>query len=354
MWLVSGALLIAFASYVVLPFGLAWYLPQYAAQHGVRLDVGRVRVDPFGARLHFSGVLVATSAGSSIEWSNVETRVDLAALAAGRLVLDRLHLSEAKPHAGDAGAETARVLPELPPLPEEVSVGELVIDDFELATVSEAMGHAATVDRLRISSLDGLFRPEGAEVEATLSIGKGRSRLEGHLNADGTAWTLNASEIVANDVPLGGLPSLFGAGGTWSGSLDGTGPVRLVYSPGNGAFSATTGGRWAVNGPELALADVSVSSSRADWNGAAFMMSSGDAVNALSVEGEIGVHQLRVNVGGVLDIEAAELMLQVDASQAPAPRLSIEGHAPAVRSRAGAAPSRRSTPRPRTSSPGSR
>ena len=334
MWLVSGVLLIAFASYVALPFVLAWYLPQYAAQHGIHLDVGRVRVDPFSARLNFSGVRVATSGDSSIEWSNVEARVDLAELAAGRLVLDRFHLSEAKLHAGDAGMDGAGVLPEMPPgLPQEVSVGELVIDDIELVTVSEALGHPATVDWLRISSLDGVFRPEGAEVEADLSIGKGRTRLHGRLNLEDTGWILNASEIVANDVPLDGLPTLLGADGPWRGRLDGTGPARLVYSPLNGALSATTGGRWAVKGLELGLAQVTVSGARADWNGAAFMMASGDAVNALSVDGEVGVHELRIEVGDLLDIEAAELMLRVDASQAPEPRLSMQGHAPAIRLR---------------------
>ena len=334
MWLVSGALLIAFASYVALPFGLAWYLPRYAAQHGIHLDVGRVRVDPFGARLNFSGVRVATSGDSSIEWSNVETRVDLAELAAGRLVLDRFHLSEAKLHAGDAGVDGVGVLPEIPAgLPQEVSVGELVIDDIELATVSEALGHPATVDWLRISSLDGVFRPEGAEVEAALSIGTGRTRLHGRLNLDDTGWILNASEIVANDVPLDGLPTVLGADGRWRGRLDGTGPVRLVYSPINGAFSATTGGRWAIEGLELGLAQITVSGARADWNGAAFMTSSGDAVNALSVDGDIGVRELRIEVGDLLDIEAAELMVQVDASQAPEPRLSMQGHAPAIRFR---------------------
>jgi len=35
----------------------------------------------------------------------------------------------------------------------------------------------------------------------------------------------------------------------------------------------------------------------------------------------------------LLDIEAAELMLRVDASQAPEPRLSMQGHAPAIRLR---------------------
>ena len=139
----------------------------------------------------------------------------------------------------------------MPALPEEVSVGELVIDDIELATVSESAGASReTSTGFESSPLGrGRFRPEGAaDVEAELSIGKGRSRLQGRLNIDDTGWILNASEIVANDVPLDGLPTLLGADRPWRGRLDGTGPVRLVYSPLNGAFSATTGGRWAVKG----------------------------------------------------------------------------------------------------------
>ena len=332
MWLVSGALLIAFATYVALPFGLAWYLPQHAAQYGIRLDVERVRVDPFSSRLSLSGVRIATSAESSIEWSDVETRVDIAELASGRLVLDRFRLSDAKLHAGDPGMGVSGVLPEVPTgLPEEVSVGELVVDGIELATVSEALGHPATVDWLRISSLDGVFRPDGAEIEADLSIGNGRSRLQGRLNLDETGWILNAAKVVANDVPLDGLPAVLGTGGSWRGRLDGAGPVRLVYSPSNGAFSATAGGAWAIEGLELGLAQVEILGARADWNGAAFMMSSGDAVNALSVDGEVGFRELRIDVADMLEVQAAELVLQVDASQAPEPRLAVEAQAPAAR-----------------------
>ena len=334
MWLVSGALLIAFATYVALPFGIAWYLPQYAAQHGIRLDVERVRVEPFGSKLGLSGVRVATSGHSSVEWSNVEARVDLAELASGRLVLDRFHLSGAKLDAGDPNADEIGVVPRMPTtLPEELSVGELVIDDIELTTVSEALGHPATVDWLRISSLDGVFRPGGAEVEADLSIGKGGSRLHGHLNLDDTGWILNASEITANDIPLDGLPTLLGADGSWRGRLDGAGPVRLVYSPLNGAFSTTTGGRWAIEALELELAHVAISGARVDWNGAAFMMFSGDAVDTLGVDGEVRLREFRMEVADALDVEASELALKVDASQAPETRLSVEGHIPAARLR---------------------
>lgn len=332
MWLVSGALLIAFASYVALPFGLVWYLPQYAAQYGIRFDVERARVEPFSSRLELSGVRVATSGDSSIEWSTIESRVDLAELLSGRLVLDRFRLSEAKVLAGEPGVDVTDLLAEMPAaLPEEMSVGELVIDGIELVTVSEALGHPATIDWLRISSLDGVFRPEGAEVEADLFIGDGRSRLRGHLNLEETGWILNAAEIVANDIPLDGLPTLLGADGSWRGRLDGAGPAQLVYSPVNGAFSATTGGRWAIEGLELGHAHVQVLGARADWNGTAFVTFSGDAVDGLSVDGEIGVRELRIDVIDMLEVEAAELLLRVDASQAPEPRLSAEGHIPMVR-----------------------
>ena len=331
-WLVSGALLIAFASYVLLPVGLAWYIPHLAAQYGIHVDVGRVRVEPFTSVLGFSDVRVATSGDSSIEWSNIESRVDLAELLSGRLVLDSFHLSDAKLHAGDPGMDAAGMLPDLPAaLSEDVSVGELVIDGVELASMSEALGHPVAIDLLRISSLDEVFRPEGAEVEASFTVGKGRSRLQGQLGLDDSGWILNAGEIVANDVPVDGLPALLGAGASWRGRLDGAGPVRLVYSPVNGAFSATTGGRWAIEGMELGTARVAISGARADWDGAAFLMFSGDAVDALSVDGEVAVRGLRIDVADMLEVEAPELVLQIDASQAPETRLSMESDIPVVR-----------------------
>ena len=331
-WLVSGALLIAFASYVVLPVGLAWYIPQIAAQYGIGVDVGRVRVEPFRSVLGFSDVRVATSGDSSIEWSNIESRVDLAELLSGRLVLESFHLSDAKLHSGDPGIDPAGMVPDIPAaLSENVSVGELVIDGIELASMSEALGHPVAIDLLRISSLDQVFRPDGTEIEATFTVGTGRSRLQGRLNLDDAGWILNAAEIVANDVPLDGLPSLLGTEGSWRGRLDGAGPVRLVYSPVNGAFSATTGGRWAIEGLELGAAHVAISGARADWDGAAFLMFSGDAVDALSVDGKVALRGLRIDVVDVVEIEASELVLQVDASQAPETRLSMESDIPVVR-----------------------
>ena len=332
MWLVSGALLIAFTSYVALPFGLAWYLPQYAAQHGIGLDVGRVRVEPFASKLKFSGVRVATAGNSSVEWSNVEVRVDLAELASGRVVLDQFHISDAKLDIGDSEVDGIRVLSEIPvALPEEVNIGELVIDDIELPTFSEALGYPTLIDRLRIASLDGIFQPVGAEVEADLSIGNGRSKLHGHLNHDDGGWILNASEIVALDVPLDGLSTLLGTGGSWRGRLDGAGPVRLVYSSINDTFSATTGGRWAIEAPTLGFTHVAISSSRVDWSGAAFVMFSGDTVDALSVDAEVDLREFRMDVADMLGVEATQLTLRVDASRTPELHLEVEGHIPSAR-----------------------
>ena len=330
-WLVSGALLIAFASYVALPFGLGLYLPRLAAQYGIGLDVKRVRVEPFASRLRLSGVRIATTGDSSIEWSSVEARVDLAELLSGRLVLDGFRLSEAKLHAGDPGAEEAGPLPDVPvSLPETLSVGELVIDEVELASMSETLGRPVAIDRLRVSSLNDVFRPEGAEIEADVSIGKGRSRLRGRLAVDAADWNLDA-EVGANDVPLDGLPALFGAEGSWRGRVDGSGPVRLVYAPGDGAVSVTVSGRWAVDDPELGLEGVRISGARADWDGAVFMTVSDGTVDALSGGAEVGLHELRVDVDDVLQAETAELTLRVDTSQAHEARLSVAGRSPTVR-----------------------
>ena len=330
-WLVSGALLIAFASYVALPFGLGSYLPRLAAQYGIGLDVKQVRVAPFASRLRLSGVRIAVTGDSSIEWSSVEMRVDLAELLSGRLVLDGFRLSEAKLHAGGSGAEAAGPLPDMPAaLPEELSVGELVIDEIELASMSETLGRPVAIDWLRISSLDDVFRPGGAEIAADVSIGKGSTRLRGRLAVDAADWNLDA-EVDASDVPLDGLPALLGAGGSWSGRLGGSGPLRLVYAPGNGTFSATISGRWAVDGPEIGFADARISGARADWNGAVFVTVSDGAVDTLSAGVEIGLREVRAEVDDALRIETAELMLRIDASQASGARLSVEGRSPAMR-----------------------
>lgn len=331
IWLVWGALLAAFASYVALPLGLTWYMPRLAAQHGIRLDVERVRVEPFESRLRLDGVRIATGGDPPMEWSSVEARVGLAELLSGRLVLDDFRSRDAKLHGVDPRSMVAGLLPDAPAkLPEQVSIGELVVEEVELASISETLGRPVTIDRLRISSLDDVFRPEGAEVRAEVSIGEGRSSLRGRLGFDAPDWSLDA-EAGANDVPLGGLPALPGAGGSWRGRLHGAGPVRLVHAPDDGAFSATVGGRWAVDGPELALAGALISGARADWDGTVFITFSGDAVGALGVDAEAGARGVRVDVGDVLAIETPELMLRIEASQAPGARLSVEGRSPTVR-----------------------
>ena len=155
MWLVSGALLVAFASYVALPLGLTWYIPQLAARHGVHLQVERARVEPFRSTIRLYGVGVATSGQSSTRWSSVAARVDLSALLSGRLVLDDFHLSEARLHVGEPIVGMDGTLPEVSAaLPGDVSIGELVIDGVELGAVSEAAGTRGR-DRLAASRVAG-------------------------------------------------------------------------------------------------------------------------------------------------------------------------------------------------------
>ena len=333
MWLVSGALLVAFASYVALPLGLAWYLPQLAARHGVHLQVERARVEPFRSTVRLYGVGLATSGESSIEWSSVAARVDLAALLSGRLVLDDFRLSEAKLHVGKPMLGADGVLPGVSAaLPGDVSIGELVIDGVELGAMSEATGHAVAIDWLRVASLDQVLRSEGAEIEADLSVGAGRARLHGRINLDESGWILNG-EVSAHEVPFEGLPALLGAGGSWRGRLGGAGPVRVVYSPSSGAFSTTTRGRWAIDGPGLGLAhaQIDLSGARADWNGTAFLIFSEDAVEGLSINGEVGLREPRIEIHETFDLEATELVLHVDASRTPETRVTVDGRIPVLR-----------------------
>ena len=332
MWLISGVVVLAFVSYVVLPFGLAWYVPRLAAGYGVHFDVEQVRVDPFRSRLRLSGVRVATAGDASMEWSSIETRVDLAELLSGRLVLDDFHLSEATLHAGDPRAGASGALSAVSPaaLPGDVSIGELVVGKVKLATLTEVLGRPVTIDWLRVSSVDEAFRPGGAEVEAHIGVGAGRCELQGRLNLDATGWILDA-EASVKEVPLDGIPEVLGADGSWRGRLDGSGPVRLVYSPVNGAFSATGDGRWAIDGLEFGLDGTAVSAARADWDGVAFMVFSEGTVDALSVDAEVGLHDIDVDVDDALKVGAADLMLRIDASQASATRLSISGDSSEVR-----------------------
>ena len=333
MWLVSGALLVVFASYVALPLGLTWYIPQLAARHGVHLQVERARVEPFRSTVRLYGVGVATSGQSSTRWSSVAARVDLAALLSGRLVLDDFRLSEAKLLVGEPIVGMDGVLPGVSAaLPGDVSIGELVIDGVELGAISEAAGHTVAIDWLRVASLDQALRPEGAEVEASLSVGDGRARLHGRINLDESGWILGG-EVSAHEVPFEGLPALLGAGGSWRGRLGGAGPVRVVYSPNSSAFSTTTRGRWAIDGLglELGHAQVDLSGARADWNGTAYLMFSDDAVEGLSVDGEVGLREPRIEIHEMFDLEATELVLRVDASRASETRVTVDGRIPVLR-----------------------
>ena len=330
-WLVSGVLVIVFASYVALPLGLSLYIPQLAAQHGVRLDVEKVRVEPFRARLLLSGVRIGASGGSSIEWSSIEARVDLAALLSGRLALGSLRLSDAKLLAGEPWAGGAGAIPAIPVAPlEKMSVGDLVVEKVEFVTMSETLGRPVTMDWLRVASLEDAFRPEGAAVQAGVSIGEGRSTLHGRLALNAADWALDA-EIRANDVSLDGFPVPGRFDGALRGKLDGSGPVRLVYSPATGAFSATTGGRWAIEGLKIELPDAVISEARADWDGAAFMVFTEDAVETLGIDAELRLRALDIDAGDAFRVEAAELALRVVASQTSATHLSVAGSSPEVR-----------------------
>ena len=59
----------------------------------------------------------------------------------------------------------------------------------------------------------------------------------------------------------------------------------------------------------------------------------GDVVDTLSVDAALGVRELEVAVADAFEAEAAEVTLQVDASQALSTRVSVEGTSPEVRVR---------------------
>lgn len=322
MWLVSGVLVIVFASYVMLPFGLSRYIPLLAAQHGIRLDMEGARVDPLRAGLLFSGVRIGTGGGSSIQWSSIEARVDLAALLSGRLSLDSLRSSDAKLLAGGSLAGGIHAIPMMVSavLPEKVDIGELLVERVELVAVSETIGRPVMIDRLRIASLEDAFRPEGTAVQAGVSIGEGRTTLRGQLALDATDWAFD-TEVRAYGVSLDGFPVLDGFDGALRGRLDGSGPVRLVYSPATGAFRVTSGGRWSIDALEIALPNAVISEVRADWDGTAFMAFTGDAVESFGFDAELRLQALDVDAGDAFQVEAAEL----------ATRLSVEGSSPEVR-----------------------
>ena len=332
-WLASGALIVVLSSYVALPLALSSYVPQLAAQHGLRLHVEQVRIEPLEARILFSGVRAETAGGLPSEWSGIEAQVDLAALLSGRIALGSLRLSGAKLFAGEPWTGEAGAIPAVPAaLLEKVSVGELVVDGAELVTISETLGHPVRIDRLRVESLDDALRPQGATVQADVSIGEGRSTFHGRLAVNAADWTLDTG-IKASDVPLDGFSAPGGLDGALRGRLDGSGPLRFVYSPATGAFGLTTGGRWAIEGLKIELPDAVVSETRAEWDGAAFMAFTGDAVvETLGIDAELRLQALDIDAGDTLRVEAAALALRVAASQTPgARRLSVEGSSPEVR-----------------------
>ena len=333
-WLIAGPLLVVFVSYVALPVGLSWYLPDLAARHGIHLAVQRVRVEPFESRLRLLDVRIGTAGGTGTEWSSIETRVDLEALFSGRVVLDDVRMSDARFYhggpsddaAGADGIETPAALAE------GLDVGEFTIEKVELAAISEALGRPVAIDRLWLGSLADLFRPEGTAVKATLLIGEGRSQVDGRLSSSESGWILDAS-IDTEGVPLDGFAAMFGVDGQWRGALDGSGPVRFVYSPASDAFSATAAGRWTVDGLEAGFADTVTVRTRADGEGTVFVVLLGDVVDTLSVDATFSLTGLDVVVADAYEAEAAEVTLRIDASQALATRISIEGNSPEVRIR---------------------
>lgn len=329
MWLVSGVLVIVFASYVMLPFGLSRYIPLLAAQHGIRLDMEGAQVDPLRAGLLFSGVRIGIGGGSSIQWSSIEVRVDLAALLSGRLSLDSLRSSDAKLLAGESLAGGAYAIPMMvsAALSEKVDIGELLVERVELVAISETIERPIMIDRLRIASLEDAFRPEGAAVQAGVSIGEGRTTLHGQLALDAAHWAFD-TEVRAHGVPLDGFPVLDGLDGALRGRLDGSGPVRLVYSPATGAFSVTTGGRWSIDALEIALPNAVISEVRADWDGTAFMAFTGEAMEKFGFDAELRLQALDVDVGDAFQVEAAELATHLSVSgSSPEARFSDKGSA---------------------------
>ena len=333
-WLITGPLLIVFATYVALPVGLAWYLPELAKRYGMHLSVQRVRVEPFASRLRLHGVRIGNAGDTGSEWASVEARVDLEALLSGRIVLDDVRMSEANLFDGGTWAGTVGADPEAMPgaLVEELDVREFTIESVALAGISEALGRPVTIDRLRFESLAALFRPEGTAVHAELSIGEGRSRVDGRLTSNASSWILDA-EIGAEAVPLDGFPALLGIDSRWRGGLEGSGPVRFVYSPADNALSAMTGGRWAVDRLEVGFGDSGTARARVDGEGTVFIVLLGDVLDTLSVDATLDLRGLGVEAAGGFEAEAAELSLQIDASQALATRMSIRGSSPEVRLR---------------------
>ena len=334
-WLIGGLLIIVFASYVALPIGLSWYLPELAQRYGIQLAVQKVRVAPFESRLRLLGVRIGTPGGTTTEWSSLETRVDLEALFAGRVVLGEIRMSEARVHAAESsqGAGGADMPARSAAFADELDVGVFTIESVELAKLSDLLGRPVAVERLRLDSLADLFRPEGTAVRAELSIGEGSARVDGRISYGASGWILDAS-VGAERVPVDGFSALFDVDRRWRGTLEGSGPVRVVHSPATDAFSATTGGRWRVNGLEAELSDALTVRAQIDGDGSAFIVLLGDVVDTLSVDAALSLRGLEMEVANAFEVEAPNVTLRIDASQALSARVSVEGTSPEVRVRA--------------------
>ena len=302
------------ASYVALPLGLSWYLPELAQRFGIQLAVEKVRVAPFESRLRLLGVRIGTPGGTTTEWASFETRVDLEALLAGRVVLGELRMSEARVRAAESpqGAAGASMSARPAALADALDVGVFTIENVELAEISDMLGRPVAVDRLRLESLADLFRPEGTAVQAELSIGEGRTRIDGRLTSGASGWILDAG-VTVERVQLDGFSALFHVDRRWRGTLQGSGPVRVVHSPATDAFSATTGGRWRVDGLEAELSDALTVRAEVGGEGSAFIVLLGDVVDTLSVDAALGIRELEVAVADAFEAEAAEVTLKVDA-----------------------------------------
>lgn len=333
-WLIGGLLSIVFASYVALPIGLSWYLPDLAQRYGLQLAVQKVRVAPFDSRLRLLGVRIDTPGGTTTEWASFETRIDFEALLAGRVVLGEIRMSEATVHPAESSQGAAVTdMPARPAaLADELDVGEFTIENVALAEFSDLLGRPVAVERLRLESLADLFRPEGTAVQAELSIGAGSTRVDGRVTSGAAGWILDAA-VSVESVPLDGFSALFDVDGRLRGTLDGSGPVRVVHSPATDAFSATTGGRWKVDGLEADLPDAFTLRAQVDGEGSAFIVLLGDVVDTLSVDATLRVRGLEVEAANAFEAEAADVTLRIAASQALSTRVSVEGTSPEVRVR---------------------
>ena len=245
-------------AYVALPLRpLRGISLSYAAQHGIQPCPGAgsrraVRAPDCG----LSGVRIVTSGdNSATEWSSVEARVELAALAVrttrARPTFD---FSEAKLHAGDPYA--VGIVPD-PADCARFAAGRNRASASSSSTSVELDGDHRSADRTARST----DRPSSASrrsprcfgrtdppiVEADVSIGDRQApgltgRISSRRRRDGYS---NASEIDCARRRSGwpSRRSLRSLDGSWRGRhRRRSGPLRLVYSPVNAAFSATTRG----------------------------------------------------------------------------------------------------------------